>query len=263
LGELSTLFNISKVDNPSVETSIIMFDDICTIGKWDKLHSLIEVSTVRKTDEGGMVSLLTEMKESQVKVLLGTSPFVLLQDEEFNVDNLDAYFEHISPLFRNKKFSYEYKKLSGQKRYLVYAIDQSLQDVFKLSKFRREHLIAILANELNIGIHKDSYAVHIDDTHLSIVIQKDRETIFANTFECQNKEDFLYYILMTLKEFNFDLEKTNGTIFGRVDQKSSIYTLLTQYLGELKFANKGVDFLAENDQYSNLCQDLFLCRKCV
>ncbi len=260
---LSTLFDFTKPADKTKEVSVVLFNDLCTFGKWDNRLSLTKVETLRDISAKESLKAIQSLTENQIKILIGTSPFLLVQGDDFHIDRLDHYFDHLSFLYKKNEVSFEYKKLSGQDIYLVYGIPDSLKTLLNTDKYRGEHLVAILSNELMAIEKRSGLAIHIDDGHLTVVIQKDKKTQFANTYSCAKGEDFLYYILMLLKEYELNPETTPITTFGRVGQKSPIFSLLRQYLGNLEFATRGTDFLIENDQFAHLCQDLFLCRKCV
>jgi hypothetical protein len=84
---------------------------------------------------------------------------------------------------------------------------------------------------------------------------KDNKLNYHNTFEFITKEDFIYFILVTLEQLSLNPEEAKIVISGNIDKTDRNYNMINQYI-------KNYSFIGRNDNftYSYILDELMLHR---
>lgn len=73
--------------------------------------------------------------------------------------------------------------------------------------------------------------------HFDIIILQGRKLLYYNTFKKLVPEDLVYYVLFVLEQLGFIPAEEELTLLGEIDEDSSDYKLLYQYINSLQFGS--------------------------
>ncbi len=128
--------------------------------------------------------------------------------------------------------------------YIPYAnIINYFFDMF--GEFEYRHSLSVLIESLLH--HKTSEApqayLHTHLQHYELIVIQNSKLIFANSFEFETKEDFIYYLLFTFEQLDLDPEVVELTLLGDITKNSKEYEIAYRYI-------KNVSFLGMFHNYS-------------
>ena len=63
-----------------------------------------------------------------------------------------------------------------------------------------------------------------------MVLLKNKELVFFNSFEYQTKEDFIYYVLFVFEQLQLDPQKQLVKLFGNISTNSELYQIAYQFI---------------------------------
>jgi hypothetical protein len=77
--------------------------------------------------------------------------------------------------------------------------------------------------------------VHVQPSHFEIVVLKEKELLFYNSFRHQASEDFIYYLLYVCEQLKLNPETTELVLLGEVERNSALYSIIFKYIRNIKF----------------------------
>ncbi|TFH34275.1 MAG: DUF3822 family protein [Bacteroidia bacterium] len=84
--------------------------------------------------------------------------------------------------------------------------------------------------------HKDRYIqVNIEDTYFNLVIIKDRNLEFFNTFRHRNSSDILYYLMHTFEQLGITSDEM-VRVSGNIELNDDLHISLSRYIRHVRFA---------------------------
>jgi len=93
----------------------------------------------------------------------------------------------------------------------------------------------ILASET--AAEAPNFYVNVNKNRFEIVITKEGQLQFYNSFEYLTKEDFIYYILFTAEQLNLDPERLNLILMGTVNKDDALYNITYKYIRHVSFVS--------------------------
>ncbi|MDD5570455.1 MAG: DUF3822 family protein [Bacteroidales bacterium] len=129
----------------------------------------------------------------------------------------------------------------------VYAIPENIEKIFTrhFSNIKILHFSSCLIdNIISQNLISNSVFVNVYNSHFEIVVAGIKNLTFYNTFKYQAKEDVLYYLLFTLEQLNLKPETARIVLSGLINNKTSLYKLISGYFANLEFAklNDALDY---------------------
>lgn len=84
-----------------------------------------------------------------------------------------------------------------------------------------------------------------------VFIFKDDTLLLINTFIYKTAQDFIFYLLHTLKQLNMDTETLTLFLTGEIEKDSAVYNYLYKYIRFIKFPEKpeSINFSSEDISY--------------
>lgn len=82
--------------------------------------------------------------------------------------------------------------------------------------------------------------VNVEKDHFEIIATEGKKLIFYNTFRLDSTEDFLYFVLLSLKQLNMDTEKFPIFLLGEIESESALYEILSRYSASVSFLDNPV-----------------------
>src|SRR5690625_3040168 len=115
----------------------------------------------------------------------------------------------------------------------------------KYGEFQYRHSLSVLIEALLQKSKEDpeiSFYVNRHDWGFDLIVIEHQKLLMANTFQCQTKEDFLYYLLFSAEQLDQDPEKFNLTVFGDITQDSEFYQIAYSYVRHIQLLERSFGY---------------------
>lgn len=156
----------------------------------------------------------------------------------FNKNNLENYLQHTVKVLENDFIAYD--EINNSEIVNVYIpfvnINNFLLDIY--GTFIYKHASTILIEKLLSSyknLEGDFCFVNVSKNNFEIIVLKNKKLELYNSFSFTTKEDFIYYILFTAEQLNLNPEEFNLILLGDIEKESELYTILYQYIRNIKF----------------------------
>lgn len=178
----------------------------------------------------------------QIYIGVANKRLVLVPENLFDHAQSRMYLENNVPVWQSDHIIVN--SLQQQHIKLVYAFRKSLMSLYE-DVFPK----AIMHNALTQYVKKvdevtalmhsgQNVFINVLFESFYIVLYNGNELIYANVYNFETKEDFLYYVMLIFKEFKLMQESTPIYISGKLDVDSAIHDLLMQYFRQLYFISR-------------------------
>jgi len=190
-----------------------------------------------------------------------TQKSTLIPESFFNESNLKAYFEFNQSL--NELDEIHYNFLSEINAYNIFAIPNYIVNeiVNRIENVNLFHqatpFIKIIVKR---GINKENKYVYVNmnNKFIDIAVAARNSLYLYNTFQFQNENDLLYFVLYIYKQLNLDTRKNKLFITG--EQSDNIkyqnalnkYITTVEYLGPIKFLFSSIFERINKHKFLNL-----------
>ncbi|MEM6321129.1 MAG: DUF3822 family protein [Bacteroidota bacterium] len=167
--------------------------------------------------------------------------FTLVPNKLYQSDKKAVYLDAV----RDKPsipYSFYSNSLPSIAATLVFNVPQFAIDFFE-SKYKHPHYYNSVNSLVNKIAHKRKNQtdkqvwLNIYPSRLQIALFEGPILLFANQFEFQSENDFLYYVLLVYNQFKLAVEKTPLLISGQLVKQSAIYKKLYRYIRNLSFVS--------------------------
>ncbi len=181
----------------------------------------------------------TELQESmhEVVLLFNNPLFSLVPNDLFTEDNAASYLKFNTRILKTDFIAFD--KLERD-IVIVYIPYTNIINYFfdKYGEFEYKHSLSVLIESLlaQPGNSKGpTVYLHTHSNNYQIVVIENGKLLFANSFEYDTKEDFLYYLLFTAEQLNLDPQVFDLILLGDIDQDSPEYKLAWEYIRNISF----------------------------
>ena len=171
-------------------------------------------------------------------VLLFNNPlFSLVPYDLFDEDNAASYLKFNTRILKTDFIAFDQVNDEIVNVYIPYA---NITNYFfdKYGEFEYMHSMSILLKSL-LSLPKDTAGpkayLHVHKKFYELVIIENGKLIFANSFEFETKEDFLYYLLFTAEQLKLDPEKFELILMGDIKKDSEEYQMTWDYIKNVSF----------------------------
>lgn len=93
--------------------------------------------------------------------------------------------------------------------------------------------------------------LHCQPNHFELVIIEKGKLLFANSFEYETSEDFLYYLLFTAEQLGMDPEDFELVLCGNISNDAEAYKLAWNYIKNISFAGPLHSFTFDTSKEQN------------
>ena len=110
-------------------------------------------------------------------------------------------------------------------------VNNFLLDQF--SSFEYKNTNSILVEKVldkSKNIDDKTVYVHLQENHFEIIIAKNQQLLFFNSFEHTTKEDFIYYLLFTLEQMQLNPETVSVLLFGKITTNNPLFKIAYQFI---------------------------------
>lgn len=222
---------------------IVFFKDLRFPKKLSPIDTLIKIEKVYEQEE----FLQEDFKN--VEVLLSNDLYSLVPKNLFKEENASDFLKFNTKILNTDLLAKDI--LEDSKLVNVYIPYTNINNFFfdKYGEFEYRHCVSILAEEfLYLNRHqKDETKVYLNRNALGydlLIIQKGK-LLLANSFECETKEDFIYYLLFTAEQLGLDPETFELILLGNITKESDYYGMAYTYIKNISFLETSFGYFFE------------------
>jgi len=199
---------------------------------------------------------------SEVVLLFTNSLFSLVSEPLFDENNAASYLKFNTKILKTDFIAFDKIHKDIINIYIPYA---NITNYFfdKYGEFEYRHSLSVLIESLlNITTENNKPKVYLH-SHLNsyeLVVIENKKLIFANSFEFDTKEDFLYYLLFTAEQLNLDPLKFELVLLGDISKESDEYKMTWNYIKNISFMGPfhSFQFETENKPKEELSEYLLI-----
>ena len=249
-------FNESKDNHLSIQISLDGFS-FCIINKNTNEVNLIQHIPFEKsssTPEKHLKNIesvfrsqdLLDKNFKSVNITHVNNLSALVPKPLFNPNHLRNYIKYSSKTYKNDYIVYD--EIENHDMFNVFIPFVNINNFFleKYGSFEYKHFSSILIENL-LNTYKFSERAHLfvdlHSNHFEIVAIADNKLVLYNSFEYQTKEDFIYYILFTAEQLNFNPEKFELVLSGTITKGDAFYEIAYKYV-------RNISLLENRSKYS-------------
>ncbi len=175
--------------------------------------------------------LQTAVKE--VRLIYHNKEFALVPDKVFDPNNLSEYLKYNARLLANDFLDFDsIQSLELSNVYVPYTnINNFFFDTY--GDFTFEHSISVYlraTQDLNKPDQGEVVYIEKQENDLILTAYKDNQLQLANVFTYSCKEDFLYYLLFTLEQLDFNPDSILLYLTGGIEKGDAYYELIYTYI---------------------------------
>lgn len=159
----------------------------------------------------------------------------------FNEDSLADYLKLNSKILKTDYITYDEITINDSMNVYVPYVNVNNFIYDKFGSFTFKHFSTLLIESiLNIEKHSDSpkLYVNVSKTHFEIVAIKESKLLLYNSFEYNTEKDFIYYLLYTVEQLNFNPETIQVVLIGSLTKESALYKMAYKYIRNVSFGNR-------------------------
>ncbi|MDX1544968.1 MAG: DUF3822 family protein [Christiangramia sp.] len=184
----------------------------------------------------------------EVFLLYTNSLFSLVPQKLFDEENASNYLKFNTKILKTDFIAFDNIKDTIVNVYIPYT---NITNYFfdKYGEFEYRHSLSVLIEAL-LGLPDNNGTKVYLHTHLSfyeLVIIENGKLLFANSFEYETKEDFLYYLLFTAEQLKQDPDKFELILLGDINRDSEEYKMAWDYIRNISFLGPFHSFSFEAD----------------
>ncbi|MBL6944718.1 MAG: DUF3822 family protein [Bacteroidales bacterium] len=171
----------------------------------------------------------------------------LIPQPLFSVEHKNLYLGFNQPFQENSRIVFDKLRINQAVNiyYLSNFVVEKAKDFWPNVKLL--HYSTALITSLSINFKNKVTAktlfVNLHKNHFDIVHFKENKLHYFNSFEFQTKEDFIYFLLITIDQLILNPEDVKLIISGNIDKTDDTYKMIQQYI-------KNYSFISRNDNYS-------------
>jgi len=183
---------------------------------------------------------------SQVIILINNTSNTLVPFALFNENETNLYLKFNQPVAENDFVSHDLLKNTQAAN--VFSTPEILSAFLenKWPEAKRIHysscVIEVLSNQFKNRTDNKTLFLNLRDDSFDIVFFKEAKLFYYNNFKFKSKEDFIYFLLLTMEQLGLSPEETKIILAGKIAEDSGIYKILHEYI-------RHQQFIESNDSY--------------
>ncbi len=158
----------------------------------------------------------------------------------FDEGNLADYLKFNAKILRNDFISHD--KIASLNAVNVYVPLVNFNNYIfeKFGSFTYKHSSGVLIESLMPiaqNMTSNCIYVHINANSFELLIFKNGDFKFYNSFQFQTVQDFIYYLLFTVEQMDLDVETLKLYFLGQVEKDDEIYNIAYTYIRHIHLLN--------------------------
>ncbi|MUP45504.1 DUF3822 family protein [Gramella sp. BOM4] len=173
---------------------------------------------------------------AEVSLIFNNSLFSLVPAELFDEDNASNYLKFNTRILKTDFIAHDEIRDEIINIYIPYA---NITNYFfeKYGEFEYKHSLSVLIESL-LELPKEPKTrlyLHASQNNYDLVIIENGKLVFANSFEYETPEDFLYYLLFTAEQLELDPRSFELILLGAITKDSEEYEITWNYVRNISF----------------------------
>lgn len=159
---------------------------------------------------------------------------VALFDENYK----GSYLQYNTKVFETDFFTYDHLKTHEIINVYVPYVNVNNYLIDQFGSFEYNHYgTKLVEGLLKIAGKNPSPVmyVHVASSHFEIIIIQNQKLQLYNSFEYQNEDDFLYFILFTAEQLHINPEDFTLVLLGQITEGDILYNRLYDYIRNVRF----------------------------
>ncbi len=169
----------------------------------------------------------------------------------FNEDFLGSYLQYNVKVFETDFFAYDtVSNYEINNVHIPYVnINNFLLDKFDSFDYKNANSILIAKLlDLSKNIDEKQVFINFNSANFQLIVVKNQELFFFNSFDYKTPEDFIYYLLFTAEQLNLNPEIFKLLLLGNIDENDSFYKIAYQYVRNISILD--VSNLRKSNKFS-------------
>ena len=189
-------------------------------------------------------AFLQKEQSIEVEVLFSNELYTLVPRQYYTEENASDFLKFNTKMLQTDVISQD---LVAEDLVNVYIPYTNIVNFFfdKYGEFQYRHSLSVLIEALLEESKEDPeicFYVHRHDWGFDLIVIEHQKLLMANTFQCQTKEDFLYYLLFSAEQLGQDPEKFNLMMFGDITEDSEFYHIAYSYIRHIQVLERSFGY---------------------
>ncbi len=170
----------------------------------------------------------------------------LIPEPLFSEHHKNLYLGFNQPFQENSRIVFD--KLQNNQAVNIYYLPNFVIEKAKdfWPNVKLLHFSTALIESLSINfknkVDTKTLFVNLRDNCFDVVYFKENKLHFYNSFDFLTKEDFIYFLLISIDQLNLNPEDVNLIVSGNINKTDQTYNMIHQYI-------KNYSFISRNDNY--------------
>lgn len=168
----------------------------------------------------------------QVELLFSNHLYSIIPASLYSEENASDYLKFNARILQTDVIA---KDLIGDELVNIYIPYTNILNYFfdKYGEFQYRHSVSVLVEALlkeSADKTGTTFYTYLTEKGFDLVVISDSKLLLANSFHCENRTDFLYYLLFTAEQLNQDPEVFNLVMLGSITEDSAFYEMAYTYI---------------------------------
>ena len=170
---------------------------------------------------------------SKVQIIHDNEMQTLVPSAIFEEAHLSDYLKYNTKIFKNDFITYDV--IQNKDAMLVYIPFVNINNYIfeRFGSFEYKHSATVLIDKI-LQIEKNNNQkklyINIHNTHFELIALDQNSFQLFNRFEYQTREDFIYYILFTAEQLDFNPENFKCILMGAVEENDELFSIAYKYI---------------------------------
>lgn len=181
----------------------------------------------------------------EIKISISATPSTLVPNEYFDAEHIEPYytFNHFFEGKGSSQLLHDTIEQGEHHLHNIYAVDHYLLETIRthFKDFSLHHAQTFFLNTLlqsSEAYTTPKLYVHVQSKQLDLIAINNQQLIFQNSYAYETPEDFLYYLLNTVQQIDFNVYDTDFVLLGNIDEDNDCYQRSKKYLSNLQFGSR-------------------------
>ncbi len=170
----------------------------------------------------------------------------LIPEPLFSEEKKNLYLGFNQPFQENSRIAYDRLKNNQAVNiyYLPNLVVEKVKDFWPNANIL--HLSTVLIESLSINfknkVDPKTLFINLRNHCFDLMYYKENKLAFYNSFDFNTKEDFIYFLLISIDQLMLNPEDVNLIMLGNISKTDSTFDMIHQYI-------KNYSFITRNDNY--------------
>ena len=170
---------------------------------------------------------------SKVQIIHDNEMQTLVPSALFEEAHLSDYLKYNTKIFKTDFITYDV--IQNKDAILVYIPFVNINNYIfeRFGSFEYKHSATVLIDkilQLEKNNNQKKLYINIQQTHFELIALDGNSFQLFNRFEYKTREDFIYYILFTAEQLDFNPENFKCILMGAVEENDELFSIAYKYI---------------------------------